>query len=347
MEMLLAIVLALALGLALLSCLIWAGGRWRRWRRKVLWEDALKEIYSAKQEGRSLTSVELGGHLGRSVSSVLRLNQDLEAAGLLRSHAGQLELTETGERLGLHLLRGHRLWERYLSDEARLPLNQLHAAAEDAEHKLSDDELNILADHLGHPRTDPHGDIIPTASGKFLPREQTPLTDWPCGQAAVVVHIEDEPREVFNQILHAGLRPGTALRVIERDAAAIICQTAAGRCTLSPALAAHVDVGPAAEGKEHAKPAMTLAELTLGEEAEVVALSQHCTGLGRRRLLDLGFTPGVRIEAVLTSAQESAHAYRIRETLIALRKEQAQDVLIRRIAAHTRAASGSTTASSC
>ena len=348
MEMLLAVVLlGLALGIALLSWLILVGWRWRRRRRQVLWEDALKEIYSAKQEGRSLTPVELGGHLGRSVSSVLRLNQELEAAGLLRSHAGLLDLTETGERLGLHVLRGHRLWERYLSDEARLPLNRLHAAAESAEHNLTDDELNILADHLGHPRTDPHGDIIPTATGKFLPREQTPLTDWPFGQAAVVVHIEDEPREVLNQILRAGLRPGTVLRVIEHNAAAIICQTAAGRCTLSPVLAAHVDVRIAAEGEELAGPAVTLAELALGQEAEVLGLSQHCTGLGRRRLLDLGFTPGARIEAVLTSAKDSAHAYRIRETLIALRKEQAQDVLIRRPAAQTHVTSGSTAVSPC
>jgi Fe2+ transport system protein FeoA len=92
---------------------------------------------------------------------------------------------------------------------------------------------------------------------------------------------------------------------------------------------------------------MTLAELPLGEKAEVVALSQHCTGLGRRRLLDLGFTPGTRIEAVLTSAQDSAHAYRIRETLIALRREQAQDVLIRRPVAQTHATSGSTAVSPC
>jgi DtxR family Mn-dependent transcriptional regulator len=42
------------------------------------------------------------------------------------------------------------------------------------------------------------------------------------------------------------------------------------------------------------------------------------------------FTPGARVEAVLASAGDSAHAYRIRGTLVALRREQAAQVLIER-----------------
>jgi DtxR family Mn-dependent transcriptional regulator len=76
----------------------------------------------------------------------------------------------------------------------------------------------------------------------------------------------------------------------------------------------------------------TLAGLPLGEAAEVVALSERCTGLRRRRLLDLGFTAGAQVTAVLANVEDAAHAYRIRDTLIALRKEQAEQVLIRPLA---------------
>jgi DtxR family Mn-dependent transcriptional regulator len=127
------------------------------------------------------------------------------------------------------------------------------------------------------------------------------------------------------------------LRVIERDAKAVICETSAGQCTLAPAVAASVDVRPAADGEVLGKPLATLAGLRLGEEAEVVALAARCTGLARRRLLDLGFTAGAPVRAVLANLEDAAHAYEIRGTMIALREEQAEQVLIRPVAAHSRA----------
>jgi DtxR family Mn-dependent transcriptional regulator len=91
-----------------------------------------------------------------------------------------------------------------------------------------------------------------------------------------------------------------------------------------------------ADGEELGKPLATLAGLRLREEAEVVALSERCTGLGRRRLLDLGFTAGAQVRAVLANLNDAAHAYEIRGTMIALRKEQAEQILIRPLVAHRR-----------
>jgi DtxR family Mn-dependent transcriptional regulator len=321
--------LGVAAGILLLAGLVALGRRWRFLRRRIRREDALKQICSAKHEGRTVTSLELAGRLGLSPASALRLIEDLESAGYVRSRAGLLELTRTGEQLGLHVLRGHRLWERYLSGEAQVPLDRLHDAAERREHHLAADDIDALADHLGHPRTDPHGDVIPTAAGELRPQPRTPLTDWPLDRLAVVAHVEDEPWQVLAQALRAGLRPGTVLRVIERNANIITCETPAGRCTLAPAVAASIDVRPAAEDEGLGKPMVTLAGLPLGEPAEIVSLSERCTGLGRRRLLDLGFTAGAQVTAVLANVEDAAHAYRIRDTLIALRKEQAEQILIR------------------
>jgi DtxR family Mn-dependent transcriptional regulator len=324
-----ALVFAFVFGLVLFGCLVLLGRRaWRR-RRRILREDALKQIYSAKQDGRSLTTEELAGRLGRSPASVLRLVEELEDAGYLRSHAGLLELTQAGESLGLRILRGHRLWERYLADEAQMPLDQLHGPAERAEHRLNKDDLELLADHLGHPRKDPHGDLIPAETGEVWPEERVPLTDWPCGPVGVIAHVEDEPPQVLADALHAGLRPGTALRILRRDARTIVCETAAGQCALAPAIAAHIDVCRAVTGEGLEKPLAALADLPVGSQAEIVALTRDCRGLRRRRLLDLGFTPGTRVEAVLASAGNSARAYRIRGTLVALRKGQAAQVLIK------------------
>jgi Fe2+ transport system protein FeoA len=69
-----------------------------------------------------------------------------------------------------------------------------------------------------------------------------------------------------------------------------------------------------------------------------VALSERCTGHARRRLLDLGFTAGAPVRAVLANLEDAAHAYEIRGTVIALRKEQAEQVLVRPLVMHQESA---------
>lgn len=327
MERLFGYVLLAAMVLGLFG-LLWFGRRWRRRHRQVQYEDVLKQVCSARQEGRAATISEIGGRLGLPPKATLALVQDLEAKGFLRSVAGGLEPTEKGRRLGLQVLRAHRFWERYLADEAQEPLERLHDLAERAEHRLGAEQIEAISDHLGHPRIDPHGDVIPPLVGETEKQERTPLTDWPCDRPAVVVHVEDEPGEGLREALRAGLYPGTVLRVLTREAKEIIVDTGDGPRGVAPAVAAQIDVCEAPEGEEPGAAPATLADLRLGDEAEVIGLKAGCSGLMRRRLLDLGFTPGARIVAVLSNVGDEAHAYRIRDTLIALRGEQAEQVLV-------------------
>jgi Fe2+ transport system protein FeoA len=52
-------------------------------------------------------------------------------------------------------------------------------------------------------------------------------------------------------------------------------------------------------------------------------------GLTRRRLLDLGLTPGAKITAEYASFLGDPMAFRVRGSLIALRREQAGHVFVR------------------
>ena len=74
-----------------------------------------------------------------------------------------------------------------------------------------------------------------------------------------------------------------------------------------------------------------LSQLRIGRAGRVVALSEACSGLNRRRLLDLGVTPGVSVIVERANAGQSTLAYRIRQTLIALRREQADQILVQPI----------------
>ena len=76
---------------------------------------------------------------------------------------------------------------------------------------------------------------------------------------------------------------------------------------------------------------MTLSELKLGEQARVSGVAPDAdaaAALVRRRIMDLGITPGALIRAELANAGGCARAYRVRGALVALRREQADAINI-------------------
>lgn len=74
---------------------------------------------------------------------------------------------------------------------------------------------------------------------------------------------------------------------------------------------------------------MTLDQLKKGERAIVTRLTH--TGNNHLRLMDLGILPGTHIQAELVSPLGDPTAYRVRQTLIALRREQASHIEIERM----------------
>ncbi|MFQ5802547.1 MAG: FeoA domain-containing protein [Candidatus Methylomirabilales bacterium] len=303
--------------------------RWRALRERALFEDALKHLLACEDRNHDATVESLAGSLRLTQKRLPRLIARMEAAGLLHSHGAALHLSSEGKQWALRVVRAHRLWERYLADEAGVPLGELHPAAERAEHRLTSEELDALDAHLGHPVRDPHGDPIPTAAGAVTPLEAVPLTDWPLGQPAQILHVEDEPAIIFKEIVAAGLRPGTSVLVLERRPDYLIISDGHVEHRLTPVVAANIHVAKASEGPRQPAELMRLADLADGEEAEVVALDPDCRGFSRRRLLDLGLTPGAQVRVELSPAFGEPRAVRVRGSLIALRREQAAQVWVR------------------
>jgi len=97
---------------------------------------------------------------------------------------------------------------------------------------------------------------------------------------------------------------------------------------LAPAVAANVFLAPAGDDQANAD-VIRLTDLQHAQHAEVVGLDEACQGFSRRRLMDLGFTPGARIRPLLRTFVGDPRAYEVRGTLIALRGDQASQVLVR------------------
>jgi DtxR family transcriptional regulator, Mn-dependent transcriptional regulator len=293
-------------------------------------ENALKHLLRQATDGHSASFRSLKGELGLSDRVLLALTERLEHEGFIQSDGPHLKLTPEGERVALHVVRAHRLWEVYLAEELGMPLDRVHVEAERQEHRLNRQQLDRLSAAMGHPGVDPHGDPIPEAEGPIPEVPGTALSAWPLSTPARIVHLEDEPPLAFAQLTAEGLRLGQVVRVIERTPARIVLSDGENEFRLAPMLAANVHVAATtAEPRPALEGVMPLTDLPSGVAADIVALDPAFRGFARRRLLDLGFTPGARIRSELATFTGDPRAYRLRGTTIALRREQSDRVLVK------------------
>ena len=151
------------------------------------------------------------------------------------------------------------------------------------------------------------------------------------GRTVEIVHLEDEPREIFDALLTQGLHLGGRLEVVARDNQRVRVVSGGRESAVDLVDARNVTVRVLAEGESAQGPSETLADLAPGEVGRVLNLSPACRGPQRRRLLDLGVVKGTEITAEMVSAAGDPVAYVIRGALIALRRGQAEWVLVERV----------------
>ena len=302
---------------------------WRGARQRERVEDALKHLLDREQGGRHASPESLAGTLDLRRVKTTALIASMESQGLIESHGSDIHLTPEGERWAMHIVRAHRLWERYLADEARMPLEKVHNEANRREHGSTASQLDEMEAALGHPSRDPHGDPIPTRGGELARAESTPITSWQTDRPARIVHLEDEPAIAYQQITAAGLRLGQTIRILENTPQRYILSDGENEYRLAPAVAANVHVAPLPEEAVMPSGTISLDELKHDQCAEIITLDEAVQGFTRRRFLDLGMTPGTEIYPELQNFFGDPRGYRVRGTLIALRKDQAAQIWVK------------------
>lgn len=332
-----ALLLLLGAGFAAALAILWPRrgllARWQHARRmtgRVLVEDALKHIHAREKRGTLATPESLAGKLEVSVREALDLISTMEEGGLIQSTGTGLLLSDDGRKLAVRVIRAHRLLERYLADELRMPLEEIHATADRREHDMTEEEVAALEARLGYPQQDPHGDPIPSSSGALEDIEATALTDWALGEPARIVHLEDEPPEALAQIVAAGLAPGMQIEVLSVSKERLTIWDGEDERVLAPVVASNVFV---ARLPHPVQPPVKLSSLSPGGSGRVVAL--RCEGFNRRRLLDLGLTPGTIVEYAYPGPMGEPTAYKVRGATIALRAEQADEIEIEPLSGQT------------
>jgi DtxR family Mn-dependent transcriptional regulator len=182
-------------------------------------EDYAKAVYALEQRGGlAVTTNALAERLGVTPGSASGMVKRLASLGLV-THVPYrgVRLTPEGRRVALHVLRHHRLLERYLAEELGVPWDRVHEEAEVLEHVLSEELERRIAVKLGHPLLDPHGDPIPTEDGRVEEGTTYALAELEPGQRGTLTRVSDSQPEMLRYLAERAIRPGMEVEVCARE----------------------------------------------------------------------------------------------------------------------------------
>ena len=192
-------------------------------------QDYLKVVWSAREwSDQPVTTKLLATRLGVGASTVSETVRRLADAGLLTHEPyGAVELTDEGRRHALAMVRRHRLVETFLVEQLGYGWDEVHDEAEVLEHAVSDLFVERIAERLGHPTRDPHGDPIPGPDGSLQSPPARALWDVDAGTCAVA-RISDADPELLRYLDQVGVRLDVPLTVVARRAAVGVVTVSTG-----------------------------------------------------------------------------------------------------------------------
>ncbi len=207
--------------------------------------DYVKAIWELAGTGAASTK-DVAGRLSVSSASVTSMFGRLQEMGLVRYERYRgASLTRRGLVEALRLVRRHRLIETFLMEHLGYSWQDVHDEAERLEHAVSDEFTERLAELLGHPGRDPHGELIPAADGTLTPERSVPLSEAEVGQSVRILKVGDESSSVLNHLGERGLVPGRNLRIKEvraLDSVVTVEDEGGGEHPLGEALAREIFV---------------------------------------------------------------------------------------------------------
>jgi DtxR family transcriptional regulator, Mn-dependent transcriptional regulator len=181
-------------------------------------ENYLKIIFklSAESEGAEVSTnavAELSQTKAASVSDMLKKLSDKDLVHYQKYQG--VRLTAKGEKVALHVIRRHRLWEVFLVDKLHFTWDEVHTVAEELEHIHSEKLVEKLDEFLGFPSFDPHGDPIPDKSGKFPVVAYVSLAELEVGQKGMLMGVSEHSSSFLKYLDSNGLALGSAIEILE------------------------------------------------------------------------------------------------------------------------------------
>lgn len=181
-------------------------------------EDYTKVIYGLREHGQAAaTTSRIAAKVGVSNSSASEMIRKLGELGLVEHVPyGEVKLTKEGLRIALRTLRRHRLIELYLVTALDYSWDEVHAEAEVLEHAVSEMFLDRIAELLGDPKVDPHGDPIPTKDGRILAKRTRMLSELEPGVRGTIARVSDADPDMLRYLTECQISLGEPIEVLQR-----------------------------------------------------------------------------------------------------------------------------------
>lgn len=184
-------------------------------------EDYLKIIYLLTTEFGRASTTQIAEHLGVKPGSVTGMLQKMAetdpALVEYQKHRGAV-LTPQGEQAALEMIRHHRLLELFLYKTLGYTWDEVHGEADRLEHVISEEFEERMAQALGNPTRDPHGEPIPTRDFQLPPQSSLRLSDLRPGSRARVQRVDSADENLLRYLSEIGLVPQAQVTILDYSA---------------------------------------------------------------------------------------------------------------------------------
>lgn len=178
-------------------------------------ENYLKAIYHLSGgDNRAVSTNSIAELTSTKAASVTDMLKKLAEKNLINYIKYQgVTLTDRGRGTAVNIVRKHRLWEVFLVDKLGFKWDEVHDIAEELEHINSQQLIDRLADFLGNPKVDPHGDPIPDKDGNFSKTELIKLSEVSVGQSGTISGVSEHSPAFLQYLEKTGLTLGKIITV--------------------------------------------------------------------------------------------------------------------------------------
>ena len=202
-------------------------------------EEYLQTLFWLHEAGLQMTGANVARAMQLSPPTVHEMIGRLTDDGYVeRKPDKSLEFTASGREHASHIVRRHRMIERFLTDVLGIPWDEVHEEAERIEHAMSPVLEERMRAAIGDATTCPHGH--PIVEG--VRETGSLLADVEVGADVVVLRFENEAEELLHYLKAAGLDPGLEGKVESSDDERVVIASADGKHEVSRSVAETVSV---------------------------------------------------------------------------------------------------------
>jgi DtxR family Mn-dependent transcriptional regulator len=224
-------------------------------------EEYLETLFWLMEAGLPMTGANIARAMQLSAPTVHEMIGRLEKDGYVeRKPDKSLVFTKGGHEHASHIVRRHRLVERFLTDVLGIPWDEVHEEASRLEHAMSPVLEERMLKAIGDAKTCPHGHPIVEGARE----EGVPLADVEEGAEVRVLRFENEAEDLLHYLKETGLEPGLTGKLAATDDDEVTIRDDGASYTVTRSVAETVSV--AADPSPPPRTALPAETLVLGKD---------------------------------------------------------------------------------